>query len=403
MSPWRPKQGAAKFRGVSFFVESGERSGGRQTVAHEFPYSEDAAYTEDLGLKGREFVVDGYVVGTEYELTRDALLKALETPGPGELIHPYFGTRRVAVVSFRVRQQRAEGGLAAFSITFRESSTKPAAPIATVDTSAVLAQRVSGARAATLAQMIAARTPQLAPFDIELLLPSEFAAVQAAATAMIEVIRAVPVSGLARAQFLAGIEADPVGTFANLSEYLFAAFDGYMALLEDAFSTVTGPIDAAGLFLDLYAFEPGPRPTATTPSGAEEQQNWDALVRVIQRLALTYAATAVAARSFDNYEDAEASRSAVTAVIDAHLEIATDDTFGAFTDLRSALVEAVPGPDTDLPHLQRYTPPAVVPSLLLVHRLYGDLQREEDVIRRNRLRHPGFVAAGVELEILSDG
>ncbi len=404
MSDWRQKQGAARFRGVPFYIESSERSGGRQTVAHEIPFSEDASFTEDIGLKGRGFTVDGYVVGTEYEAARDALLKALETEGPGELVHPYFGTRRVAVVTFRVGQKRDAGGMATFSIDFRESSTKPANPTTTIDAGAVLTTKVAATRTAASTQYVAVHSKETRGPDSGLNIPrSELTALQSSIDLMSTILDSTAINPHLRAAFDALLESAPSEVFDLQSEYVVAIMSRAFESFATAVNSVTGPIDRSALFLKLYAFNPGPPPPATTPNRVIERANFDGAVNLVRRFAITHAAESTQTQTFISYDDAIRAREAVTDVIDEHVEAVTDETFAAFVDLRGAVVEAVPGADTDLPRIQSYTPPAVLPSLVLAHRLYGNLDREEDLILRNGLRHPGFVPAEQELEILSDG
>ena len=388
MSDWRPKQGPAKFRGVPFFVEDGERSGGRQIVAHEFPGSEDPPYTEDLGQKGRAFTVEGYVLGTEYETARDALINALESKDAGELVHPYFGTRRVVVVTFRVRQKRSEGGLATFSIDFRETSARPAAPVA-VDTRSVLLTNAGEARTAAAAQFSAIHSGGASPADLEV--------VSSAASRMTSILDSLPVAPSARAAFDRAL-GDLEGS-TDLPEIVGAIFTNLAATV----ATAETPLRASSILLSLFDFNPGVRPVGSSPARAAERADFDALTYLVQRNAIVFAAGAIADEEFTSYNDATAARTEITAKIDQHLEAVADDTFPALLSLRSSLVNAIPGESSDLPRLQRYTPPGTVPSLVLAHRLYGNLEREEDLIRRNRIRNPCFIAGGTELEVLTDG
>ena len=116
---WRDRLAPASFRGVPFYVESSDYTTGRRTVEHEYPFKDDAPFTEDMGRSSRSISVDGYVLGEDYFTERDALLDALETSGPGELIHPYLGTINVAVGTVRVRESSKDGGIAFFNIDFR--------------------------------------------------------------------------------------------------------------------------------------------------------------------------------------------------------------------------------------------------------------------------------------------
>jgi len=389
VSDWRPKQGPARFRGVPFFVEDGERSGGRQVVSHEFPGSEDPPYTEDLGQKGRTFTVEGYVLGTEYETARDALINALESKdGPGELVHPYFGTRRVIVVTFRVRQKRSEGGLATFSIDFRETSARPAAPVV-VDTRSVLLTNASAARTAATAQFSAVHSAGAAPAD--------FAVISSAAFRMRSILDSLPVAPSSRAAFERAL--GDLEDSADIPAMVGAIFTALAATVASS----TSPLRASSLLLSLFDFAPGVRPVGSSPARVAEQVDFDAVTRIIQRNAIVFASEAIADEEFTSYNDATAARNEITGKIDQHLEAVADDTFPTLITLRSSLVNAIPGEASDLPRLQSYTLPGTVPSLVLAHRLYGNLEREEDLIRRNRIRNPCFIAGGSKLEVLTDG
>jgi prophage DNA circulation protein len=126
---WRDQMGPATFRGVPFFVDTAERSGGRRTVKHEYP-NRDEPFIEDMGRRAGSYPVEGYVLGADYLAARNALIAALETEGPGELVHPYYGTLRVICSTFRVREAAGEGGVARLSIEFEQTTATPIQPTA---------------------------------------------------------------------------------------------------------------------------------------------------------------------------------------------------------------------------------------------------------------------------------
>ena len=43
-----------------------------------------------------------------------------------------------------------------------------------------------------------------------------------------------------------------------------------------------------------------------------------------------------------------------------------------------------------------------LPALVITHTLYGNVDKEQDVIARNRIQHPGFTPGGEVLEVLVD-
>ena len=149
----------ASFRGVPFFIDTGERTGGRRVVVHEFPLRADP-FVEDLDRRARRFRVDGYVLGDDYLAQRDALLAALEdVAGPGELVHPYYSTKRAICDNVSVREQRAEGGIAQFSIDFVETPVQAPTPAVQVDTTSLVSTSADAAHAATRAELAAQFNP----------------------------------------------------------------------------------------------------------------------------------------------------------------------------------------------------------------------------------------------------
>ena len=112
---WKDDLKPASFRGIPFFVASSESSAGRKVAIHEYP-ERNLDSVEDLGRDTRRFTLDCYVIGPEYNLQRDALIAAFETPGTGDLIHPYRGRIKVSLIRVaRIRETTREGGLARIS------------------------------------------------------------------------------------------------------------------------------------------------------------------------------------------------------------------------------------------------------------------------------------------------
>jgi len=105
---WQDTLLDASFRGVKFDVESLSDGATRDVQRHAYPYvaGED---TEDLGRAALSMTVRAVLWGHDYETRLQALLTALEQPGPGELIHPVFGSiLRAQVENWRV-EHSAEG------------------------------------------------------------------------------------------------------------------------------------------------------------------------------------------------------------------------------------------------------------------------------------------------------
>jgi prophage DNA circulation protein len=378
---------------VEFFVDATTRMGGRRIATHEIPNSEKPPIQEDLGAKGRLFPTEAFVFGAGYQDAREALAAKLDAPGSGELVHPAYGTRRVVVTDWSVRETRTEGGVAQFSIDFVETSD-PSFPESAPDPTSEVATSVGAATEASSTQF-------LSVFErVSALNESVTAALQSVADA----VEAVGEAQSLGAQELAALkkQVNEIHTTAAIMTPA-EVVDSQVALfqsLADGLLTKASGINPVTALLSLFDVSLGDRPPATTPNRAQEQANFDAIQNLSQRLVVVQASKTIVEVAFASYDDAVASRSEITDKIDAQIDAATDDTFQALTDLRASLVRSVPGADSDLPRLQEVTLVSSAPSLVWAHRLYGSIERELDLVSRNHIRNPLFVPAVTPLEAL---
>ncbi|MEE5133760.1 DNA circularization N-terminal domain-containing protein [Pseudomonas alliivorans] len=117
MSTWRDSLLPASFRGVGFFISSTAVPIGRKGQLHEFP-QRDEPYFESLGKQSQVHTVTAFIVGPDCFEQRDKLLQALETPGAGELVHPWLGRMQVQVGDCDMTHSLAEGGIVHLNLKF---------------------------------------------------------------------------------------------------------------------------------------------------------------------------------------------------------------------------------------------------------------------------------------------
>lgn len=405
-SDWREKMRPATFRGVAFSIDSAEFSGGRRVVRHKYP-QRDQVFTEDMGKEQRAFPVEAFLLGDDFLDQVEDLVEALETPGPGELVHPYFGTHNVIAPSFTVRVRKDEGGFASVSIQFEHTDTEPAFPSVSIDSASKIATSADSA-------FVAVGVDLTAVHDLTGLSVSAISKVAGVVSAAGAQLRGILGPLAATAQELARLQAS-LGELVDDAEQLVRAPADLLSAIGDMFLGLEPEDPRAGVaaLLAAYNFNPPPPPTADTPRGVRQLATFNAVQRTIQRMAVIQAArTAVAGSSsvaarggktsaFPSYEDAVTARDAVADAIDEQLELASDTVFPALMQLRADLIAGLPGDDSELAHLIQHTPPATVPSLVLSHRLYGNLDGEADLLKRNRIYHPGFIRGLRQLEVLS--
>lgn len=387
----------ASFRGVSFFVESEEYSGGRRVVIHEFPLSDDP-YGEDLGRKARSFRVDGYVIGDDYLVQRDALISKLEDEaGTGELVLPGYGVKRVMCPQFTVKTTRGDGGLATFAIDFAETPAQVPVPTEVVDAPEQVNASADLAIAATKLELVE-------QYSVVGLPAFALASAQAALTGSADALESGLAGVITTTQELAELTAQVelvTAQAAALVREPGAILDALVGALRGLVNTVAAaPGAVMKALVKAYGADLGPTVVATTSTRARELANQTALTGALRRVLAIEAARLAPVVPYESIEEATAARDQVSAILEAQAAGAGDTAYPALVDLRSQVLRAVPG-SAALASIVTVTRNSPIPSLLLAYQLYGSVDLEPDLIARNRIAHPGFVAG--EIKALSDG
>jgi prophage DNA circulation protein len=386
----------ASFRGVPFFVESSERSGGRRTVTHEFPLRDDP-FVEDLGRTARAFRVDGYVIGDDYLAQRDALLAALEdTEGPGELVHPHHGTLRAICETYSVRESKIEGGMATFAIAFVETPTQAPVPVEVVDAPEQVAGSAELAIAATDAELVeqydAEDMPAFALESAEAAIVGSLAALEAGLAPIVTATQELAeLTG--RVELLTATAASLVRAPASIVTEFRSVITG----LVDTIAAAPGAVMDA--LIDAYSADLGPPVIPLTATRARELDNQNALIGALRRVIAIEAARLAPVVPYVSTDDAMAARDSIAELLDEQAAAAGDTAYPALVDLRSEVLRAVPGA-SQFARIVTVSRSVPIPSLLLAYQLYGSVDLESDIIARNAIRHPGFVAG--DLKVLSD-
>lgn len=407
---WRDDYQQGSFRGVPFRTETASNRRGRRVASHEFP-GRDEPVVEDLGRRAREFQIDCHVVGAEYRSQRDALLDALEAPGPGLLVHPWHGRMMVVVLDAEDSESTEEGGLCRFRITFGEAGMAAPAPV----------ELAAGSDAAAVADSVLAAAPAELGRDFSISGAAAF--VEGAAAGLVDGMAGVAqiaagmrggVGARLRA-FEAGLRFLP----ANMSGLLRAPIDLGHALvgLVQAVAVLPGQgrrTRLAPLELMLDWVPTQPVMPERTPQRRREGDNRRALLHLFRAASAAELVRAASTIDYPSYEDASATRAAVSARLERLALEAADrgDDAGAqvFDQLRLALHRDVAARGQTLARVHQLDLAQTEPALVVVHRLYGnrpapggDIEsRVSEVVARNRVPHPGFIPAGSPIAVLTD-
>ena len=100
--------GSYRGRTLHFLDTSSEH--GRRVLEYLFPGVDAPAY-DDFGLLPSIVTIDALVIGDDYKAQVKSLQRAFETPGPGQLMHPWLGPMSVmleepASIAFSARELR---------------------------------------------------------------------------------------------------------------------------------------------------------------------------------------------------------------------------------------------------------------------------------------------------------
>ncbi|MGE9985722.1 DNA circularization protein [Desulfovibrio sp. SGI.169] len=399
----------ASFRGVPFEVDDADESGGRRLARHEYPLR-DLPFAEDLGRKAGEWRIRAFIVqgrSHDYVQARDALRKALTAYGPATLIHPWLGELTVAVDRFSLRETTSKGGYCEFDIDFVEAGQREN-PGAKADTAQAVAASAGNCRQA-LRQSFAALYAPLAQ-ELETCL-SALNDGMAWAMEYLQLPEALISDAL---DFAGGLIGAPSGLFDALS----GIFGGLLGSL--------GAAEALALGFDLGLLAGGSGqvdedgyyrygPADALPSRNREVLDKllavnsvtaippaTVLKRQIAQVVVMEDAAASARLEFVTADDALACRKTVLDGLEAVAPIATDPVFAALSGLRLDVARDLTTRGGELPRVRRAILPATMPALVAAWRLHGDAARAEEIVSRNRIRHPGRVPGATALEVLSE-
>jgi len=389
MSSWRDKLRPASFRGVPFHVEGDDMTVGRRTETYEYP-QRDKPFVQDFGRMAREMSFPAFVIGDDYMTRRDALIAAIEQKGPGALVHPQYGTVSVAIKGgCHVTHSREENGMARIALSFVEAGDLafPSAAPATESRVTLATSALStAARASAAARISVAGLPEHVELSAMARAAAALKAVQGA-WGMVS-----PAGIIGSVQTLLRAPA----AFANGIADLFVGVTGadYASLLRGAFGS-----------LDLLTRLPKRRSLTTdasaTPAALQVAANDAAIDTLLRTQLIITAADALAGMpSLPIADDAESLRDRIVAALDAEASTADDDVFAAITALSVAVARDVSARARDSARLRTITPRAVLPACVIAYDLYEDAARGDEIVARNRVRHPTFVQASA-LQVLS--
>lgn len=388
----------ASFRGIPFKIKRATTRVGRRIITHEFPLK-DIPYTEDLGRGAREYTLEAHVIGEGHEDLRDRLIQAIENnKEPGILMHPIFGAVRVSPGPVEHVFDNEAGNIEYFNLTFLEAGeNKYPSPI--LDTGGSVSQ------AATLLKAVL-KSAFDETFSLKRLpgfvVNSAQITNEQLTTQLQKAAEMAPADPSLKAAFLAGISQmashSSLSSVATYSAQVQTSITQIQRLYADP---------AVGFLayqkLSVFGDDFLPKPE-TSPNRRIEKRNRDLQVALVKRHALMGMALMASQMTFASYDDAVAIRDRLAQKLDAELDQvgSTDDdqTFGALSDLKAAMVLDITERAANLARIKNIFPMEPMPALVMAYEIYGEIEQAEEIRIRNKVRNPNFMPAGKAVQVL---
>lgn len=386
----------ASFRGKRFTPVTADTEGlGRRAEPHEFPFR-DTGFVEDFGKQTPTYTFDAFVTWAQ----RGPLVDACRDEGPGQLIHPIWGERTVICTGCVAREATSHVGVTYLTLSFVDAGQNRF-PGVVVNTKAKVESTGETARAATRDTLVE-RFPTEAPQWVN---DAAVGRVDEVAAALERARALVPGSvGLAEFNALARALDDPASLIASpslLATTLSSTIQGLAGLSTDPLSTLRM---VRGFIQDLSSTFTTISAQSGTSRDVHRQQQ-DAIQRLALRSAVIEGAVATRIVPLSSYQEAAAQRTATVELFDDELDAAgerdDDQALAALLGLRTQVLEDLRVRGAALATVRTITLSASVPAVVLAYQLYGDPDRGDEIVARNRVRHPTFLPAAVPLEVLS--
>lgn len=401
------------FKGVPFFCETSSLTFGRRTANHEFPQF-DKPYSEDMGKLQDAIKLEAWVTGDDWEKQRDDLIKVCKQLGPGKLVHPDLGEMLVQVGSCTVDESKQTAARkATFSLVFYETTEKGFPSVQKNTISAIQDAASSGKFKLADAFKALYKITQLPQYATDYVMgfigdmtgiynPYSLLAVSNAITDLMDGDITLPwqLPVLASA-FTASFNND----YSNKGSAIKYENNAYSSIIPDE-TLQTNTIDAR-IALKTYVDIVNVELNHLTPYTNSQKEQLEAGKRV-ELLMKSYccieAGVAASQLDYKSINEAQIIWAQVLNSYDQVIALATElnDT-NSYIELRKQRGLFQEDIQERAPNLavivyRDYLDPQ--PMLTIAYDVYEDITRHDEIMNRNKIRHPGFVSRA-KLELLN--
>lgn len=406
---WRDQMLPASFRGISFLIPQASVPVGMKVQLHEFP-QRDEPYAEQMGKQAQVHRLVCWIIGDDCFERRDKFMEAVQTPGAGELVHPWLGRMQVKAGEAELTHDFKQGGMAAFAVTFYPDIPLKF-PTAKVNTQ----QQVVKASDSLLDSAMARYKSAMAKVDQARL---GLARLRNSLSGVYTVIQQQFSTIIGAFTNLTGF----VQSLMNAPDSLSSLFSSYFSefsvddyLGDDSGSSYRKSVATATQQTEAVASIN----TVSDSGGVDAAAASQATANLVQdallvQVALIISEMPVASQPVSTATVASVEQQAVQPIVRPEVPVADDvielrdnlneaifqaslkadpEHYMVLNTLRQTIVKHLTAVAESGVRLVEITPPETLSALVLAYRRFGDATRESEVVQRNRLRHPGFVPA----------
>lgn len=401
VSAWLAGYLQGSFRDVPFYIDGHQYKSGRRLAEHTSP-NVDQVEQEDMGQARRDVSLSAYIVDNDYFQQRDSLKSALEQEGPGVLVHPYLGIMNVKVNSFTLKETTKEGRVARFEITMYQDA-EPATITITPNTK----NDIAGAKEAAVVALNEQFVDEYIPEGVPNSGPQQAIGVLESAIEGIENVKkfAAPLAEYQR--LIATIEG-------KITQIVLEGEDLANTILSvtdfgnDPLSIELNPPSPAEQFAEMVSlFGIGSANPLNTPDVILNQPgNPEALIsEQFARISVVSAAGLISVIDFDTVDEAlEAGQNIYDEIDRINSDVNTAEAVAiSLRDLRRAIVGDLNKRVLDLANQVEIDILEDEPVYVSAYKLDGSLDNVDDIIQRNKIRHPGFTPGNKPLKVLYYG
>lgn len=401
----------ASFRGVEFHVDEHETTGGRRVQNHEYP-NRDENYAEDLGKVTPTFSFTAFLIGAKYKEQLDALIKACNTQGSGKLVHPNYGTKNVLCTNIAPKISSKQGGMATVELTFINAGSK-AVPVTSIDLGGLLS---SAANALTSSASLSFINNWVLSNGVAGLIELINGIAEAAKSAIDNIS-----AGIGYAE---GMTSDIMTTTNRLvdvaskilqmktkAKTLLSTPDeiaSNICVVYNAISSLSGKNSQSFKTVQNLAKQSNKSERASTANAdaIAEKRCMQQMEQLTKQIIVAEEANTILQIEFENSEEANSVLESFLADAE-EIELFEDiepttEVMTAIRDLRENVIQYMNELVIKLPQTRTITLAEETPSLVLAYDLYEDLDRADEIEKKNKIPFPAFCPANKELKVLTE-